>query len=87
MSDKRILGPNMKKFLARVMARKAIPPGGGFADGIDFIKSGKMGQVARESLDWIDEQIRDIQAAPDNTYGDDEETIAGAILSMLNERE
>lgn len=86
MDNKRILGPNMKKLLARVVAREAIPPGGGFADGVKFITSGKMGEVTRKSLDWIDEQIQAILSAPDNTYGDDEEAIAGNILAMLAER-
>ncbi|MCK5608236.1 hypothetical protein KAR91_40520 [Candidatus Pacearchaeota archaeon] len=84
MNKKRILGPNMKKLLARVMSRKAIPPGGGFVDGINFIKTpGVMAKAARESLVWIDQQINDIKAAPDNEYGHDEESIAGAILSAI----
>ena len=86
MSNERILGENMKKLLARVVARKSIPPGGGFVDGVNFLKSGKIGTVSRESLKWIDEQIHAIRSTPDNTYGDDEETIAEAILAMLAER-
>ncbi|MCK5613475.1 hypothetical protein KAR91_67015 [Candidatus Pacearchaeota archaeon] len=83
MSNERVLGPNMRKLLARVVAREAIQPGGGIADGIKFITSGEMGKVSRESLDWIDKQIQDILSAPDNIYGNDEETIAGSILTML----
>lgn len=59
----------MKKLLARVMARKAIPLGGGLIDGIKFITSGEMGKAASESLDWIDEQIQDIRSAPDKYLG------------------
>ena len=87
MSNQRILGANMKKLLARVVARNAIPPGGGMADAIDsIITPGKLSKISKKSLDWIDEQIQAIRSAPDNTYGNDEETIAGAILARLAER-
>jgi hypothetical protein len=90
-TDERKLGPNMRRLLARVVARRAIPSGGGLADGINFIKDqNRFKQVHRESLAWIDEAINVIRSAPDNCYGDDEETIAGVIVDevekAINER-
>lgn len=86
--EKRPLGPNMRALLARVVARQAIPQGGGFIDGINFIKDQpRFKRVHRESLAWIDEAIKAIRVAPDNIYGDDEETIAGSILEQLKDRE
>ena len=84
--SERILGPNMKTLLTRVVARNAIPPGGGMADAIDsIITPGKLSKISKKSLDWIDQAIQAIRSAPDNTYGDDEETVAGAILAQLEE--
>ena len=84
MSNERIFGPNMKKLLARVVARAAIPPGGGFADGVRLITTpGALVKLTNTSIDWIDDAILAIRSAPDNPYGDDEEIIAAAILSNL----
>lgn len=78
----------MRKLLARVVARKAIPPKGGLMDGINFLMaSGKVAEVTQESLDWIDQQINDIRIAPDNIYGDDEESIAESILSNIGRKD
>ena len=88
MSSERILKPNMRKLLARVVARKAIPAKGGLVDGINlFMMSGKLAKVTQESLDWIDSAVQSIRSAPDNPYGEDEEIIAEAILSRLEKRE
>jgi hypothetical protein len=77
----------MKRLLARVIARKAIPSGGGFADGIKlFTTPGELGKVSRESLEWIDDAIYAIRSAPDNTYGDDEEIIAGVIVMEVEKK-
>jgi hypothetical protein len=76
--DERVLGPNMKKLLARVVARKSIPPGGGMADAINIITTpGALLEVTRVSLDWTDQAIQAVRSAPDNPYGNDD------ILSEL----
>ena len=84
MNETRKLGPNMKKLLIRKVAVDAIPSGGGFADGVElFTTPGKLVRLSREALVWIDLAIEAIKSAPDNPYGEDEETIAGVILAKL----
>jgi len=59
----------------------------GLADGIAAITTpGRMAEVARNALTWVDEVIRVMRSAPDSPYGDDEEAIAGAILAALEGR-
>lgn len=82
----RKLGKNMKRLLAVRVSREAIPPGGGFAAGLDFLMNPeRMKEVTRQSLEWCDQAIAAVRAAPDNPYGDDEETIAGVILAQLGD--
>ncbi|MCK5018058.1 MAG: hypothetical protein KAS32_13460 [Candidatus Peribacteraceae bacterium] len=86
MSEKRGLGPNMQKLLARVIAaRTHISPGGGLQAGIDLlITPGKLGTASREALAWIDTALDVMRSAPDNPYGEDEEDLAEAILNEIN---
>ena len=88
MSDKVEFGPNVQKLLMRFIAREAVPPGGGLAAGAKFFLDEdyrrKAMERARENMQTAFEAVR---AAPDNPHGDDEEAIAGAILSMLAEKE
>lgn len=80
----RKLGTNMKRLMIYFISRIAIPPGGGIADGITlFTEPGKYAAVARQALEQADIAITAMRAAPDNPYGDDEETIAGAIVDNL----
>jgi hypothetical protein len=83
MSERK-LGPNAKKLLTHFAARIAIPPGGGLAAGIEAMS--RLGDVTREALAQMDQAIAAVRAAPDNPYGADEETIAGAILGELRKR-
>ena len=78
----RKLGPNAKRLLARFAARIAIPPGGGIADGIEAIKN--LAEVTRRAVIQMDQAIAAVRAAPDNPYGEDEETIAGVILAQID---
>lgn len=89
MTDsERKLGPNMKRLLSNFMARVAIPPGGGMADGIAlFTEPGKYQRVIREAMTLTDQAITAMRAAPDKWYSDDEEEIAGIILAKLDERD
>ena len=86
MTDRK-LGPNMKRFLAYAVARKSIPPGGGMQAVINvLVTPGKLADVTREALKFCDDAIAAMRSAPDNPYGNDEETIAGAIVKELDRR-
>lgn len=86
MDEKRKLGPNMRSLVIRKVARDAIPSGGGFADGVEFLMNPeKVAATHREALAWADQAIAVMKTAPDNPYGDDEEVIAGAILKAIAE--
>lgn len=80
-------GPNVKKLIARKMSVDAIPSGGGLADGIKFLMSpGRIVAAAREATAWVETAIAAVKAAPDNSFGDDDEAIAGEILRQLEVR-
>jgi hypothetical protein len=86
MSERK-LGANMKRFLAYKVSRDAIPDGGGFAAGLDFLMNPqRMKEVSLKALEWCDQAIAAVKSAPDNPYGDDEETIAGVILAGIDAR-
>ena len=88
MQPKRKLGPNMEKLLIRRIAVEAVPSGGGLSDGIKlFTEPGRLKFAHRTALAWVDEAISLIRSSSDNPYGDDEETIAGAILILIKARE
>ena len=79
------MGKNVKRLLAYKVSRDAIPNGGGLGAGIDFLLNPeRMKQVSREALGWIEQALFAVKSAPDNPYGDDDEVIAGAILSKLD---
>lgn len=85
MSDERKLGPNMKRLLAAFAARISVPPGGGMADAIAVLTTpGRLQEVTREALKQADIAVAAMRAAPDNPYGDDEETIAGALMEAVD---
>lgn len=46
------MGPNVKRLVIMKMAREAIPPGGNFQDGINFLK-GDISGSAKKSHDYI----------------------------------
>jgi hypothetical protein len=81
---KRKFGPNAVNLLARFIARESIPPDGGFADGVEFFTNAeRRHQVLERAVANFDLAIEAVRAAPDNPYGNDEETIAAAILERL----
>lgn len=85
MSERR-LGRNLKRLLAIKVSRDAIPNGGGFADGLDFLMNPqRIKEVSLKALEWCDQAIAAVKSAPDNPYGDDEEVIAGVILDRMGE--
>jgi len=87
MTSERKLGKNMKRLLAIKVSRDAIPNGGGFASGLEFLMNPeRIKEVSLKSLEWCDQAIAAVKSAPDNPYGDDEEVIAGAILEKMGEK-
>jgi hypothetical protein len=80
------IGPNVRRLIAHKMSLDAIPPGGGFADAVDFLLLGRLSQSGKTATEWVNQAIRAVKSAPDNPYGDDDETIAGAILARIEEK-
>lgn len=87
MIQNRNYGPNVTKLITRFIAREAVPPGGGIADGVEFfVNPERRKQVlAKAEADALI-AIQAIKAAPDNPYGNDDEVIAGAILEKIEQR-
>lgn len=82
--SERVLGKNVKRLMAYKVSRDAIPDGGGMVAGIAFILDReRMIETSRKALEWVDASIQAIRDTYDNPYGDDEETIAGAILEKI----
>jgi hypothetical protein len=42
--------------------------------------------VAREAEAWVEQALAAVKAAPGNPYGNDDEAIAGEILSQIEAR-
>lgn len=86
MSNRKF-GPKMHRLAAVCAAREAFPKGGSFADGMAVLSSVEdIQEVTRQALALADELILIYREALDTSYEDDEETIAGAILDVLNTR-
>jgi hypothetical protein len=81
------MGPNVRKLHAEMLARVAIPNGGGLADGLAlFTTPGRFQEVARQAMEQVETALEAMKSAPDNPYGDDDEVIAGAMLQAIEER-
>lgn len=82
-------GPNVNKLIASKMSRDAIPPGGGFADGIKFLSS-KQAIVAgaKRATEWVDAAIRAVREAaePNPWKNATDEEIAAEILRGIEAR-
>lgn len=77
-------GPNVKKLIVTKMSSIAIPAGGGFADGIEFLKSSeRIAAAAREATEWVTTALAAVRAAGDRRT---DEEIAGAILTRIEAR-
>lgn len=84
----RPLGPNMKKLIAMYMANLAIPPGGGFADGVKAIMTpGRLGEHFKLAMAQAFTSVDAVKAAHDNPYGNDDETIAEVLVKMVKKRQ
>jgi hypothetical protein len=81
-------GPNFMELAFRLEAKMAIPDGGGIAAGIDFLMDKeKQIKIMEKAFEQAETIIQIIREAPDNTYGNDEEVIAKAILDKIKARE
>lgn len=82
-----MIGPNVKKLIIWKMSRDAIPPGGGFVDGIRFLSNPKeIVKIAKAAEEWVKTAILAVKQARDNSYGNDDEAIAGEIIRRIELR-
>jgi hypothetical protein len=71
----------------KCMAREAIPTGGGIADGIKFFTDIEHRKDIMQRAETIAlNMLIAVKQARDNPYGTDDETIAKAILTKIDER-
>jgi hypothetical protein len=81
------IGPNVKQLISHKMSLDAVPPGGGFADAVALLLDReKLLASNRAAIDWVKAALAAIKAAPDNTFGEDDEAIAGELLRRIDER-
>lgn len=86
-AEGRPMGPNVSRLLRELIAIKAIPPGGGFQEGLSYLLNADVReQVNRKAVAFLDEHLADFRKAPDNPFGDDDEAIAAAILTAIDEK-
>ena len=84
-----LIGSHIKKLIAHKMSFDAIPPDGGFADGVDFIlDEERFKATARVATEWVQAAIRVLREAKEpNPWKDlDDEAIAGDILRRVEEK-
>ena len=81
------VGKNVKRLISMLMAKEAIPDGGGFKDGIDFLLNPERvkASVIKAQQDAM-QFIELIKSAKDNPYGDDDEQIAAAIIAEVKKK-
>jgi hypothetical protein len=87
MNTHKPYGPNLARLITKFIAREAIPPGGGLADGIEFFTNPERRKqvLAKAEADAL-AAIRLIKAAPDNPFGDDDEEVAGMLVEKIKEK-
>jgi len=80
-------GPEVKKLICHRMSQLMIPSGGGLLDGIRALSSPEsIGNYAREATTWVEKAIATVKAAPDNSWGNDDEAIASEINRQIDQR-
>lgn len=85
----RTFGPNMKQVLSLLAAGLAAKGGAKTsADYVALLADPKRHlALTKLTLHVANEMLRALRLAPDNVWGDDEETLAGVVLEKLKERE
>jgi hypothetical protein len=82
-----VQGPNVKKLIVHKLSLDAVPAGGGLTSAIEFLSDPKrITDGARAATSWVETAIAAVKAAPGNTFGDNDEAIAGEILRQIDER-
>lgn len=80
-------GPYTKKLIISKMSQLAIPPDGSFSDGLVFLSDPeKIMSTCKAATEWVFFAIDLVKTCPDNPYGDDDETIAKAIMDKIQEQ-
>ena len=81
----RQLTPKVKELLAHFIALEAVPKGGSFADGLDFLTNpDRRRQGLERAMSRLEAALAAVKSAPDNPYGDDDEAIAAEIIERVN---
>jgi hypothetical protein len=83
------LGPNVKKLIAHKVSVEAIPAGGGFEAGLEFLAdAARVAKTFREPAAWVAQAIQMVREAPgENPWRDkDDEAIAGELLRKVEEK-
>lgn len=81
------IGKNVKRLITMFMAKEAIPNGGGFKDGVDFLLNPERVRASASRAQHAAKQaIELIKNAKDNPYGDDDEQIAAIIISEVEKK-
>lgn len=84
------IGPNVRRLIARKMSLDAIPNGGGFAAGLEFLASKEnIKQVASAAAAWVRVACQVVRGAaePNPWKESTDEEIAGYLLDKIAERE
>jgi len=80
--------PNVTKLIIKFIAREAVPPGGGLASGLEFFGNPERRKQVLESAESKAIQaIQLVKSAPDNPFGNDDESIARELLSQIKKRQ
>ena len=86
METKPLMAPNEKRFFISVLSLLAIPPGGGMASAVQFLKNPALRrETSLKAREVVDSAITKVLNAPDNPFGDDREAISAAILKRVEE--
>lgn len=84
---KQKMGTYVKRLVCEYAAVLAVPPGGGMEAAIRTMTTpGKLQANLREAAEWVKTKLAEVKAAPDNTFGDDDEAIAKHILDKIQVR-
>jgi hypothetical protein len=79
----------LNKLIIHKMSIGAIPPGGGFADGVKFLSNSKnISNGFKDAKEWVNVAINTIRLAadPNPWKNSTDEEIAEEILRQINER-
>lgn len=82
-------GQNVQKLIVRRMSSQAIPPGGGFAEGLAFLSDPrKITDAARKATEFVRLALQVIResAEPNPWKHATDEEIAGKILADIEDR-